>query len=95
MTELCNYRLRIGYFIQYNRNKSKVKPRLLAIKVCRLKLCLIVTITFLNILVLCGDIEVNPGPKTKRKICAVCLLPQSDKEGVSYFSFPLHQNVFL
>jgi hypothetical protein len=39
-----------------------------------------------GLLLLCGDVESNPGPNSKR--CAICGVIQKDAATISYFSYP-------
>ena len=82
--DVCQWRARIGLF---THPMSKVKcPAILSVRTNNLHLTMRLTLLFSVVLLLCGDIEANPGPRTQDS-------EKSDRPGTRSFSqSTLHQN---
>jgi hypothetical protein len=94
--DISTYRIRIGMF-RGSMVGSRRKEQLIEYQVPILFL-VVLTMSTLALLIVCGDIEVNPGPPSDtsscRRYCAACEKCSSN-HCVSYFRFPLDRLIIV
>jgi hypothetical protein len=88
--DVMTYRLRIGTFMSSRigcniNNVCDINDNNYLIHV-RSQLQLVICIIFISLLV-CGDIEANPGPNSCKR-CSVCGIVQKEYPELSFFKFP-------
>lgn len=97
--DVCVYRMRIGLFYQMKHLNGYSKINNFSMRTVSLVLLIVISTSLL--LLSCGDIEANPGPKYqdniigRRRSCSACgRCSMNDKEA-SYFRFPINRFVVL